>query len=493
MGGSVKSVKSVRDKISSYIAAKNNQIMQLIGREQEQKELRRLYESGQPEFVAVYGRRRVGKTFLVKEFFHNHFTFYSSGLARGSKQNQLEHFGESLSEYGLKVKQAPSSWKEAFKLLRQLIDQSSEKRKVIFLDEVPWLDTQKSDFVQAIDLFWNEWASSRDDILLIVCGSAASWMVKNIIRNTGGLHNRLTCKLHISPFTLGECKSYLESKSIRWNDQSIAECYMILGGIPYYLQQLDKSLSLTQNIDRLFFNENALLKDEYDNLYTSLFKHSEEFIRIVECLFDKRCGLTRDELTAKTGLSNGGGLTRKLDELEQCGFIRKYKPIGVDRNIYQLVDFYTIFYLYFIRKQRVRDEQSWMHLQGSHTYSTWVGLSFERLCFAHAPQIRHALGISGVATKTFALYTHEAQIDMLIERADRTISVCEMKWTENVNYVITKAEATKLQNRLALARGYYPNKNCLLCMITSSELKQNEYSIQWVQQTMTLNQLFLAI
>ncbi len=474
-------------------AAKNNLIMQIIGREQEQKELRRLYESGQPEFVAVYGRRRVGKTFLIKEFFHNKFTFYSTGIARGSRQNQLQHFYESLIEQGLKTESIPSTWRDAFRLLRQLIDQSTEKRKVIFLDEVPWLDTQKSDFVQAIDLFWNEWASVRNDILLIVCGSAASWMVKNIIRNTGGLHNRLTCKLHISPFSLGECKSYLENKGIRWNYQTIAECYMILGGIPYYLQQLDRSLSLSQNIDRLFFNENALLKDEYDNLYSSLFKHSDDFLRIVECLFDKRCGLTRDDLTAKINISNGGGLTRKLDELEQCGFIRKYKPIGGDKYLYQLVDFYTIFYLTFIHKQRFLDEQMWMHLQGSHAYSTWIGLSFERLCFAHVSQIRHALGISGIATKTFALYTKEAQIDMLIERADRAISICEMKWTDNVNYVITKSEATKLQNRIAIARQYYPNRNTLLCMITSSGLKQNEHSIQIVQQIVTLNQLFLAI
>lgn len=467
--------------------------MQIIGRKNEQRELKRLYESQMPEFVAVYGRRRVGKTFIIKEFFHNKFTFYTTGLARGDKNEQLGHFYDSLIEHGLKATSAPSCWKDAFKLLRQLLEQKKAKRKVIFLDEVPWMDTQKSDFVQAIDLFWNEWASSRKDIMLIVCGSAASWMVKNIIRDKGGLHNRLTCKLHILPFSLAETKSFVLSKGFRWNNLSIAECYMVMGGIPFYLQHLDKSLSLAQNIDRMFFDENALLKDEYDNLYSSLFKHSDDYVRIVECLYDKRSGLTRDDIVAKTKISNGGGLTRRLDELEQCGFIRKYNAIGIDCAIYQLVDFYSIFHLQFIRKQKTHDASTWMHLQGSHAHSTWLGLSFERLCFAHAPQIRHALGISGIATKTFALRADSAQIDMLIERVDRTVTVCEMKWSEKTAYSIGKSEAAKIDNRLSVARKRYPRKNCTLCLITSCGLQQNDYTIQNVQQSVILDQLFLAI
>ena len=467
--------------------------MQIIGRGFEKRELKRMYESGQPEFIAVYGRRRVGKTFLVKEYFHNKFTFYATGLARGCRKEQLEHFHSCLREYGLKDIAVPKCWKDAFAGLRKTVERSKEKRKVIFLDEVPWMDTQKSDFLQAIDLFWNEWASAREDVMLIVCGSAASWMVKNIIRDKGGLHNRLTCRLHISPFNLEETSQYLASRGVHWNNLSIAECYMAMGGIPFYLQQIDRTLSLAQNLDRLFFGENGLLSEEYDNLYSSLFKQSEQYVRIVESLFDKRSGLSREEIVKKTGISNGGGLTRKLDELEQCGFIKKYKAVAADCAIYQLVDFFSIFYLYFVRKQRSSDEDTWMHLQGTRTHSAWLGLGFERLCFAHASQIRHALGISGIATKTFALYTGEAQIDMLIDRSDRTVTVCEMKWTENSEYALSRSEAEKLDKRIRVARERYPRKNCMVCMVTSCGLKQNAIAMEKVRKSITLDQLFLAI
>lgn len=464
--------------------------MKLIGRKQEQEELKRLTESGQPEFVAIYGRRRVGKTFLVRSFFYEKFTFYTAGIARGTRQEQLRHFSEALHEQCTSLPETEAKdWFEVFNRLRTLIGRSSHRRKIVFLDELPWMDTQKSEFVKALDLFWNEWGSTRSDLMLIVCGSAASWMVKNIINNRGGLHNRLTCKLRLNPFNLSETCQFLHAKGIHWLDETIAECYMVMGGIPYYLMQLDKTYSLAQNIDRMFFSENALLADEVDNLYKSLFKKSENYVQIVEALADKRSGLTRQEIVDSTGLSNGGGLTHMLKELTECGFIRVYEPLFQREKIYQLCDFYTLFYYMFIKRQKGYDENMWMHIQGKPTYTTWLGLSFERLCFAHAAQIRRALRLDSIATRTYSLFTDKSQMDMVIERADGMVDICEMKYTQH-QYALDKAEAEKVIRRrdsLRFLNRKLQNVQCIL--VTKQEAKRNSYYNSLIIKNITLSDL----
>lgn len=464
--------------------------MNIVGRKEEMKELQRIYDSGSSEFVVVYGRRRVGKTYLIREFFHDDFVFYATGVARGNRTEQLAQFNSSLARYGDSEDQtAPENWFLAFGRLEKLVAKSRKQRKVIFLDELPWMDTPKSDFVKALEMFWNVWASARNDIVLIVCGSAASWMVGNIIRNRGGLHNRLTFKLKLNPFTLSETKEYLLSQKIKWDNLSIAECYMILGGIPYYLHLLDKSRSLAQNIDRLFFSESALLEDEFDNLYNSLFAKSEEYVRIVEALAKKKSGFSRDEIVARSGLSNGGGLTRKLDALEQCGFIRKYKAFGEVSYTFQLIDFFTLFYFQFVKGRNTVDSDTWQHLVATNSYKTWRGLAFEKLCFAHLPKIKSVLGISGVLTNTCSYYSSQAQVDMIIERADRAVTVCEMKCSDEP-YALTKAEYEKIANRLSVLREYYKRKNIFFAMITSFGLVRNSYAINYVQNEIILDDLF---
>ncbi|MGM9809600.1 MAG: ATP-binding protein [Paludibacteraceae bacterium] len=464
--------------------------MDLIGRKTEQAELKRLNESGQPEFVAIYGRRRVGKTFLIRSFFKDNFTFYTTGIARGTRKEQLRHFSKSLYE---QCKTLPATeaadWYEAFDRLRSLIKRSRSHRKVVFLDELPWMDTQKSEFVKALELFWNEWGSTCNELMLIVCGSAASWMVNNIIKNKGGLHNRLTCRLRLSPFNLYETSQFLHQKGIDWLDETIAECYMILGGIPYYLMQIDKSYSLAQNIDRLFFQQNALLADEAENLYKSLFKKSEDYIRIIEALATKRSGLTREDIIKGTGLSNGGGLTRMLKELNECGFIQIFEPLRMREKIYQLSDFYTLFYYMFVSGQKGYDDNMWAHIQGKNNYTTWLGLSFERLCFAHLPQIRHALHLDSIATKTYSLYTEKVQMDMVIERADNVINLCEMKFTQQP-YSLDKGEAEKIQKRMNSLQVFNRKKKNVQCvLVTKHEAKRNSYYNSMNIINLTLNDM----
>lgn len=464
--------------------------MQLIGRKREIEELTRLKESAQAEFVALYGRRRVGKTWLVRSFFRDNFTFYSTGIARGNRLEQLRNFYKSICSYSKTAPKQPVDWYEAFDLLKDVIKRSRQRKKVVFLDELPWMDTQKSEFLKALDLFWNSWGSMQNSLLFIVCGSAASWMVKNIITSKGGLHNRLTCHLHLSPFTLAETRQYLHSQGVRWNEDLIAECYMIMGGIPYYLHLLDKSLSLAQNIDRLFFAKNALLKTEFDNLYKSLFRKSEDYVKIISALGKKRSGHTRDDIANATGLTNGGGMTRRLDELEQCGFIRRYKPVNGRSPLFQLVDFYSLFYLQFINGTRHFDREAWLHLQATPRYNTWLGLSFERLCFAHVHAIHKALGITGVATKTYPMQTANAHMDMVIERADKVVSLCEMKYTAK-SYSITKQEADKLRNRVEELKGCFSTqKQVLVTLVSNCNSKKNAYYNSLIANNIILKDLF---
>ena len=465
-------------------------IMNLIGRVAECRELKRLKESDSPEFVAVYGRRRVGKTYLVKEFFNYSFTFYTSGLARGTMKDQLRTFWQSMIEYGLpESTPCPKDWFEAFDNLKTVITSSRGKRKVVFIDELPWLDTQKSKFVTALDRFWNTWASEHPEILLIGCVSAASWMVKNIIKNKGGLHNRITSKIKLLPFTLAETNEFIISKKIRWNKKLVAETHMILGGIPYYLSLLDKNRSLYQNIDDFFFKGGAKLEDEFDNLYSSLFRKSSEYVKIVELLARKKSGYIRNEIVAGLKCKDGGSLTRKLEELEHCGFIRKYRSLGENANTYQLVDFFTLFYLQFVKKQSLQDNFTWTSMIGTHQYSTWKGLAFEKLCFSQADKIRSALGISGVITQTFPFYDERMQLDMVIVRKDNAISLCEMKWSEGA-YSLTTSDKSKLETRKEALRQMYKNKAIYIVYVTSSGLVENDYTRDNVNGTIVLDDLF---
>lgn len=466
--------------------------MEIIGREREIAELTRLRDSNVSEFVLIYGRRRVGKTYLVREFFHDGFDFYITGIAHGTRAEQLMNFGAAMREYDQQgiSQPSPANWYEAFDQLKQLLVKSRSKRKVIFLDELPWMVTPKSEFVKALELFWNAWASARADILLLVCGSAASWMVKNIVRNHGGLHNRITFKIKLKPFTLHETQLYLESLRFHWSQQMMAECYMILGGIPYYLKMLDPRYSLAQNVDELFFNESAILDDEFENLFASLFNNSTDYVKIVEALAQKKSGYTREELLAKTRFTDGGSFTRKLEELEQCGFIRKYRSTGGGRNVFQLMDFYCLFHENFIKRGPHFDTDRWKNLMNTPQYNTWCGLSFEHLCMLHLPQIKQKLGIQGVSTSTYTLHHKEARVDMVIERGDNIVNLCEMKYSDDL-FEIDKKYAESLKNKRSVLRTMLKSKQSVsIVMITANGLKQNKYSSELIQNEITLSDLF---
>lgn len=476
--------------------------MNLVGREKEIKELEMLYESSNSEFVAVYGRRRVGKTFLVKEVFKDRLSFWHTGLSPFGRSKthllheQLQTFFYSLQEYGWQGNQPPKNWIEAFRLLQQLLEKNDNgQRQVVFIDELPWMDTVRSNFISAFEYFWNGWASKRNDILLIVCGSATSWIENNLINNNGGLYNRLTYEIKLYPFSLKETSEFFQSKNISMSCYDIATSYMVFGGIPHYLNLFEKGLSVAQNIDNLLFAKNAKLKNEFDRLFHSLFNNADDHIKVVRFLSKRRGGYTRKEILENTGLKDGGDTTKVLKGLQENDFITTYVPFGCGKILrYKITDPFCMFYLQFIDNKTDNDTGFWQKNNLSPKLNTWRGLAFEQLCFSHIAQIKTKLGISGVSTSESSwIIEHDGQsmgqADLLIVRSDNIVNLCEIKFYAK-EFAIDKNYDSKLRDRIQSLVEMLPKKKTVhLTFIASFGLKINEYSGQ-VQEVITLEDLF---
>lgn len=476
----------------------------MIGREKEQEELLRRFRRNHAEFIAVYGRRRVGKTTLIDETFNNQFAFRHAGLSPiekksyGTMADQLQHFYHSLKNYGLEDAETPKSWLEAFYLLEKLLSQKDDgTRTLVFLDELPWMDTPRSGFITALEGFWNTWGCHRKNLMLIVCGSASSWILDHLINNHGGLYGRVTCEIKLSPFTLHECEAFFREKGIRFSRYDIVQCYMILGGIPYYLDALDERLSLAQNIDALFFSRNARFRDEFDRLFTSVFRNPDSMKNIVNILYTRRGGYTRKELSTYAGLPTGGALTAALKALEGSDFIEKYVPFGQGKrdSHYKLVDSFCLFYLHFVAGMTKTDEQFWTHNQSTHAVITWRGLTFENVCFRHIPQIKQTLGISGVRSSQSQWIVHgkekNAQLDLLIDRDDHVLNACEIKFYSNAFSVDKQYYQELLGRQEILTQMLSPKTAVYQTLISAYGLKRNEYSSIFTQ-VVTLDDLFIA-
>ena len=470
--------------------------MKIIGREREQAALKQYFESNLPEFLAVYGRRRVGKTFLIREYFSEKLDFYVTGLANADTKNQLKAWSIALKKSFAGDKKDATNWLDAFSLLISELEKTNKlKRKVLFIDEIPWLDTPKSGFLTALEHFWNGWASGRTDILLIICGSATSWVVSNIFKNRGGLYNRVTRRMRLLPFTLKETEAYLKEREIDLGRYRIGESYMIFGGVPYYYSLLGRGQSLPQNIDSLCFSDDGILRGEFDELYANLFKNSKNYVEVVTALSSKTKGLTRDQIVQVTGLTSGGGLTKILNELELCGFIRSYPNFLMNKklSLYQLTDPFSSFHLNFIKGKKTRNSHFWTNNLESPSLSTWKGFAFEQLCLAHAEQIKQTLGIAAISTEMSSWRSKDsnpgAQIDLLIDRKDGIINICEMKFSK-AEFSITSEEEQCLRNRIAIfEKETHTTKAVHLTMVTSFGIIKNSHS-SIVQSEVKLEDLF---
>jgi uncharacterized protein len=469
--------------------------MKLVGRDNEIKELNKCLHSDRSHFIAIYGRRRVGKTFLVKTFFKNSFAFYATGLADADKQTQLSNFNLALKKY--KKKGTPplsnaNDWLNAFNNLIEVLEQQDQgTKKVVFLDELPWMETRNSGFLTALEFFWNSWASSREDILLIICGSASWWIIDKIINNKRGLYNRVTNRIKIEPFTLKGVKEFMVSRGGNYDHYQLIQLYMVFGGVPFYLDNIDVQESASMNIDRLCFGQKATMKSEYNQLFASLFNSPERHIAVIEALTNKKVGFYRDELLKQSGLTDGGRFSMVLEELEQCNFIRKYYKIGNKKRdaIYQLVDNYTLFYHKFIKQSNELDDELWLNMLNTPEYFSWAGNAFEIICLQHAQEIKNGLGISGVQSKIYSWANPSTQIDMVIDRKDQVINLIEAKFSID-SYTITKSYSDNLRKKVAeFIDETKTKKSVWLVMVSVFGLDNSPYN-NLVQKDLTMNIFF---
>lgn len=471
----------------------------LIGRKKETERFLKLARSPHSDFIAVYGRRRVGKTFLIRSVFKNKFTFQITGMANTTNKQQLINFHIALKDYDKNSDYPiPENWFFAFQYLMKLLKRSRLKKKIIFIDELPWFDIRKSDFMRSLEYFWNSWASKRDDILLIVCGSATSWMINKLINSKGGLHNRVTGKFRIDPFTLGECMKFMNSQNSVLDKYQVIQLYMAIGGIPFYWEQVDSKLSAMQNINEICFSKNGILRTEFKNLFRSLFSNYEKHISVVNALAKKSKGLTRDEIVNKTDLTNAGSTTRLLEELEESGFIRRYTPFGKKKrnSLYQLVDFYSHFYHKFIKDTDPDDSNSWLTMIDSPKYRAWSGYAFEQVCMYHTEQIKYALGISGIQSSVSSWRSttleNGVQVDLIIDRRDNIVNLCEVKFSIN-KFTIDKKYAQELRDKISAFRAETKTRKAIsLTIITTFGLNINEYSTGIVNQEFDMDKLFIS-
>ncbi|MFN9322023.1 MAG: AAA family ATPase [Chitinophagales bacterium] len=473
----------------------------MVGRYEEISIFNDLLNSGKSELVLVTGRRRVGKTYMIRQVLKENICFEFIGTQYGEPKNQLEKFSDKLNHYfpKLKTKKNYRNWTQALQSLSEGMEtlRRSKKKRVVFIDEFPWIAQSKSKFLQEFDYWWNSWASQQN-ILVVITGSATSWMIKKIVENKAGLHNRITQRIHLNPFTLAETKLFLESKKINLDYYPILQLYMVTGGIPYYLENIKKGESVAQNINRICFYKNGLLRNEFQNLYHALFEKAENHIEVIRALATKWKGLTRQEIIKSTRLNDGGGLSTILEELETCGFILKIMPYQKKTKdaLYRLIDEYSLFYIHFIEKSRVSDKNVWLQKSTTQPFKIWQGYAFENLCMRHHEAIKTALGISGIFSEISSFYhkgnadTNGFQIDMLIDRADNTMNICEMKFYTS-ELVIDRAFAETLRTQTAQFQQISKTKKLLLnTLITTFGVLSNEHSLSQINHIITADKLF---
>ncbi len=396
--------------------------------------LQALTHSSDAEFLAVTGRRRVGKTYLIDTFYGDRFCFSMTGIQNQGSHEQLVNFAVRLAQYdGTGEPRVPDTWQWAFVRLREYLETLKPTRKrVLFFDELPWIAASDRSFVQMLAHFWNDYLSKQPHFILVICGSATAWITQKILNDPGGMHNRVSRHLHVRPFTLGETRDYLEDRQVDLTETDLARTYMAIGGIPYYLNGFERADSFVTAIDRMCFSATGLLRREYGNLFAALFRNADTHEAIVSALAKYPGGLARTVLTKVTGLKSQSMIARALEELSASDFVTYSLAHGGKKRgaRYRLVDEFSLFYHRFMTQNGQTPKQGqWASVATSPSYRSWAGVAFELLCQKHITALTHVLGISGLQLWSGPLFieaTEEsdgAQIDLLLDRPDATVNL----------------------------------------------------------------------
>ena len=475
----------------------------IIGREKELKIFDKIMASDRAEFVAVYGRRRVGKTFLIYEYLKSQIVFSFSGSFEKPTKVQLGNFFREYIRFtkGQQESITPKNWSIAFSYLTDYLyalEPKNNQKVVVFIDEMPWLDTPKSGFVSALEYFWNQHVSKMNQVVLVACGSAASWIKKELLKSKGGLYNRVTRRIKLEPFNLHQTEVFCQHKNFHFSRYQIIQLYMVMGGIPFYLNELSAGKSVIQLIDEICFSDTGLLADEYEQLYYSLFKNADDHIAIIETLANHPYGLVRKQLVKKSAIPDGGTFTRTIEDLLESGFILKYQPFQKKEkdSVYRLIDLYSLFYLRFIKGNIATRNNSWQLFSNEPKFISWSGYAYENICMLHQEQILKKLGLSGTITQVSSWY-HKgndeiagAQIDLLIDRKDGVINLCEAKFS-NKEYIITKDYVAKLRRKRAVFEQVTKTKKSVVTtLISTYPAIQNKYFLEEVHSEVLMEDLF---
>lgn len=473
--------------------------MKIISRKEEKKELEYSERSKKSELICVYGRRRVGKTFLVEQTFRE-FAFRAVGLEKGTAKQQLKSFGQRLIEYGDNIKSTPKDWFEAFSRLDKVLSKESVRRspngkKIVFLDEFPWFATKRSDFLVSFEDFWNRRGTLDGDIVFIICGSATSWIIKNVIKNTGNMFQRVTRKIYIEPFTLAETEAFFNDREFGWSREQIAECQMMLGGLPFFFDLMNTSHSLTQNINRLLFDKVALYRDETKRLLEATLSESPVYGQILSKLAFATYGIKKSKLQEETGASNGT-YSRAIQDLVDCGYIIEYKKKYEEYNpLYvQLMDPFLLFHYHYLSKDKQINSYEDM-ISNIGRFDNWRGRAFEILCFNNTHSIKSTLGISGVKTECYSWYNSEddknerVQIDMVIERADKITNLCEIKYTNEPFEIDASYEQQLIRKRDVFKKKTGTSQELKIVMISAKGLSGKAHT-SYISDIITLDDLF---
>jgi len=475
----------------------------LIGRDRERNKIDKLLASSSAEFLAIYGRRRIGKTFLIRQYLKSQIVFSFTGSFETNTDIQLSNFFREYTNrtQGQKETNPPQNWNTAFSYLADYLKllQHRKKKIVVFIDELPWLDRPKSGFVSALEYFWNQHVSNMNNVLLIVCGSAASWMQKKLLKAKGGLHNRITARIKLMPFDLYETELFCKNKNLKLSKYQIIQIYMAMGGVPFYLNELSTGKSAEQLIDEICFTTTGLLSNEYEQLYYSLFKNADNHLAIIEALAKQTNGMSRYELLKKSKLPDGGTFTRTLNDLYESGFVSSYQPFNKKKKdtIYRLIDLYSLFYLKFIKGQVHKTSQSWQKIASQAKFKAWSGYAYENICMLHTYQILNKLGLNGTYTQ-ISSWKHigndtvpGAQIDLLIDRKDGVVNLCEVKFTQD-EFIITKSYNAALRRKRSIFKNVTKTKKAIFTtLITTYPAIRNKYYIEEVQSEVNMKDLFI--
>ena len=468
----------------------------LIGRRNEISVLNEALGSNSSELIAVYGRRRIGKTFLIRECYKKDIVYEITGYYKGSMRDQLRNFHSQLQSKSGRFEsvKVPKDWFSGFELLKEYLNGlRNSRKKVVFIDEFPWIATTRSKFLTVFEHFWNSYCTKRNDLVVVICGSAAAFMVNKIIKNRGGLHNRISYKIRLKPFNLNETEEFLKSKNIQLTRYDIVQLYMAMGGVPFYLNKIRRGESVVQNIDRLCFEDDGDLVSEFKEVFITLFSNSKAHEKIIRVLARTRKGITRNELLKQCKFGSGGAYSNTLDELIESGFIQQYSVFGKKsrESLYRLSDEHSLFHLKFIEPYKSQGSGTWTRLSQKQVFKTWSGFTFESICLKHILQIKKELGVDKIFSINSSWFTENAQIDLLIDRDDRIINICEMKFYDSL-FTITKKEYDNIRNKLIqFKENTGTRKNVSLVMVTTFGITENAYSTELVSNSITIDCLFV--